>query len=699
MISMLDRILKPELRSNPEFQAALIRFSIWLFAASFIGIGGLSRYYQVVDTYYYWLFGGYFIIFCGLFISITYRAVWEARRYFSVLVDISATSFAIFLTNEVISPFFLLYIWIFISQGTRYGKAHLTVASFLSLASYGLLLILMNGWSEYTFEAFFLMLSLLLLPLYQHSLLQKLREARAEAERLNQVKSDFLSTMTHELRTPLSGIAGMVSLLQETPLAADQKDHVESILKASNHLGALVDDVLDMSKIESGRIEIDSSPIELRTLLQGICTSLMSQALAKKLELICQIDEQLPQMIRGDELRLRQILFNLMGNAIKFTQKGEVLLRAELRAADKDMADSYLYLEVVDTGIGIPEHALATLFERFAQVDLSTTRRFGGTGLGTSIAQHLAYLMGGEIGVQSTLNKGSCFWVKLPLLKYGVGLKRPQHPALHGLNVVIFEPNATHLSVIVNASKEVGLNCRAARTIGGLRDAVSALNKQGMLDLMIIADSPQGQNLSRIGAIARELPQQDLPIVYIGYSVRQSLYDMPSHYLLMKPFVPEQLWHQMDQALSLSSCDMSGTPEQQTASAMIEDRGIHVLIAEDNEINAKVLETILLNNGYQVTVAKDGQEALELTEHNNYQIALVDLHMPRLDGLGFIRAYRSGEVDCHMPVIALSVTTSEEMRQECLIAGMDEVVTKPIMANELILLIQHHLDCDAELVK
>jgi len=620
-----------------------------------------------------------------------YRAAWEARRYFSVFVDISATSCSIFLTNEVISPFFLLYIWIFISQGTRYGKVHLTVASLLSLAAYSLLLTIMNGWQEYTFEAFFLVLSLLVLPLYQHTLLQRLREARAEAERLNQVKSEFLSTMTHELRTPLSGIAGMVSLLQETPLAQDQKDYVDSISKSSKHLGALVDDVLDMAKIESGRIDLESNPVEIRALLQGACSSLMSQALSKKLELICQVDEQLPEMIRGDELRLRQILFNLLGNAIKFTHKGEVVLRAELRAADSDMDDPYLYLEVADTGIGIPEHALATLFDRFAQVDVSTTRRFGGTGLGTAIAQHLTYLMGGEIGVQSTVNKGSCFWVKLPLLRYGAEPQKPQYPALDGLNVVIFETNATSLAMLVDACKEVGTQCRTARTVGGLRDAVSAATQQGRLDLVIIADSPQEQDFARIAATVRELSRHDLPILYLGYSLRQSLYSLPQKSLLMKPFVPSQLWFQMDQVLLLDQHDSFDAVERQSEPVAIEDRGIHVLIAEDNEINAKVLETILANNGFQVTVAKDGQAALELIENNQYQIALVDLHMPRLDGLGFIRSYRASEGDGHMPVIALSVTLSEEMKRECLVAGMDEVATKPIMANDLLSLIQRHV--------
>ncbi len=689
---MLDRILKLELWSNQEFQAAVIRFSIWLFAASFIGLGGVSHYYEVVETHYYWLFGSYFVIFCALLVSIIYRAVWEARRYFSVLVDISATSFAIFLTGEVISPFFLLYIWIFISQGTRYGKRHLTAASFLSVVAYGLLLTLMDGWHEYTFEAFFFMLSLLLLPLYQHSLLQRLREARAEAERLNQAKSEFLSTMTHELRTPLSGITGMAGLLEESQLTPDQREYVASILKASNHLGALVDDVLDMSKVESGRIELESAPVELSTLLLGICSSLMNQARAKKLELICQIDEQVPKMIQGDELRLRQILFNLMGNAIKFTQKGEVLLRARLLAAESDTAHPHLYLEVIDTGIGIPEHALATLFDRFAQVDASTTRRFGGTGLGTSIAQHLARLMGGEIGVRSTLNKGSCFWVKLPLLGPGVEAQKPQYPNLQGLSAVVFEPNATSLAVIVDACKGVGVHCQSARTVSGLQDAVRATNQQNALDLVVIADSPQGQDLAEIGALVCGLSRQDLPIVYLGYSYRQSHYDIPKDDVLIKPFVPEQLWSQIDQVVSLSGCKVPDRSAQQGRSAVMDEGAIHILVAEDNEINAKVLETILVNNGYRVTLANDGQEALELTEHNSYQIAFIDLHMPRLDGLGFIRAYRANEMDSvPMPVIALSVTVSDEMKSECLAAGMNAVATKPVMAADLIRLIQRHL--------
>ncbi len=662
---------------------------IWLYAASFIGLGGVSNYYHVIETHYYWLFGTYFVAFSGLLVSIVIRPVWEARRYFGLVIDVSASSFAIFLTGEVISPFFLLYVWIFITYGTRYGKRLLTAASLLCLVAYGLLLILMNGWSEHTFEAFFFMLSLLLLPLYQHSLLQKLREAREEAERLNRAKSEFLSTMTHELRTPLSGITGMAGLLDETGLTAEQREYVASILKASNHLGALVDDVLDMSKIESGRIELESAPIDLSGLMLGICSSLANQARAKKLELICQIDQQIPKGIQGDELRLRQVLFNLVGNAIKFTPKGEVLLRARLMVAEDDPAHPHLYLEVIDTGIGIPEHALDTLFERFAQVDASTTRRFGGTGLGTSIAQHLVHLMGGEIGVQSTLNKGSCFWVKLPLLGRDMVVQKPQHPALEGLNVVLFEPNKTGLSVMVDACKEAGMQCWPASTMDDLHDAIMAVPQQHSLDLLVVADSPQGEDLSEIAALACELSRQDLPIVYLGYGYRQAHYEIPPNQLLIKPFIPEQLYARIDQVIDGS---VSDSPTALGEPAVIDGSDIHVLVAEDNDINAKVLEAVLVNSGYQVTRAIDGQEALELTRQNSYQIAFIDLHMPRLDGLGFIRAYRANEKGDHpMPVVALSVTVSDEIRGECLAAGMDAVATKPILAADLVQFIQHYL--------
>ena len=203
---MLDKIIKPELRAAPDFQSALIRLAIWLFAASFIGLGSASHYYKIIDAYYFWLFGGYLVVFGGLLVSVILRRSWAARRYFSLIVDISATSFTIFLTNEVLSPFFLLYIWIFISYGTRYGKDYLKAASFLSIAAFSLLMIPMDGWTTYTFEAVFMLLSLMLLPLYQHTLLQKLHDARAEAEHSNRAKSEFLSTMTHELRTPLSGL-------------------------------------------------------------------------------------------------------------------------------------------------------------------------------------------------------------------------------------------------------------------------------------------------------------------------------------------------------------------------------------------------------------------------------------------------------------------------------------------------------------
>ncbi|HEC17658.1 MAG TPA: response regulator [Sedimenticola sp.] len=693
---MLDQIIKPQLRADPEFQSALIRLAIWLFAASFIGLGSVSHYYRVIDAYYFWLFGGYLVVFGGLLISVILRRGWAARRYFSLIVDVSATTFTIFLTNEVISPFFLLYIWIFISYGTRYGKNHLRAASLLSVAAFSLLLTLMGGWASHTFEAAFMLLSLLLLPLYQYSLLHRLHEARAEAERSNRAKSEFLSTMTHELRTPLSGIVGMTHLLEGTRLTPEQNDYVHSISTAAQHLGALVHDVLDMSKIESGKVELESAPFEIRPVVQGVCAALVSQAVDKGLELVCRVDRRLPREVLGDALRVRQILFNLVGNAIKFTNKGEVLVHARLAAPDEDVDRPHLYLEVEDTGIGIPEHALGSLFERFSQVDASTTRRFGGTGLGTSIARDLARLMGGEIGVRSSLGKGSVFWVKLPLLREGDGAGKPDCPyPLRGLTAAVFEPNAASLAAIVEACGEQGVQCRPVQTIGDFGGVISAAGEQGALDLAIIADSPRGQDLPRIGALVRGHLGQDLPLVYLGYSSRQPPGEKHHCARLSKPFLPEQLWEAMGRALSRQPGEDLPAPAgvDGAPAARDEDARIHVLVAEDNEINAKVLHAILENNGYRVTVAKDGQEALELTEDMDFQMALVDLHMPRLDGLGFARAYRAREPEgVRMPMIALSVTAPEERKTECLEAGMDGFVVKPVAADMLVALVQRYTD-------
>ncbi|MCU7914433.1 MAG: hypothetical protein KZQ65_00685 [Candidatus Thiodiazotropha sp. (ex Gloverina cf. vestifex)] len=321
---MFSRLINHELLRNQEFQSALVRLGIWLFSIVYIGLGAWTEYYDVNVILFYLLFGGYFIFFVLTLISVYQHPVLGLRPYVTLFADVSATSLAIFLTQEAVSPFFLLYIWIFVSYGTRYGKPLLMAASVLSLIAFNLVLIALQEWHTHTFEALFFMLLLVLLPIYQYSLLRKLHRARQEAEQANKARGDFLATMTHELRTPLIGILGMARLMQGTPLDAEQKEYLHSILSSAQLLRALIVGILDFSKIDADKLELVSEPFDIRQLVGNVNSSLAGEAQEKQLEMRCWVDPRIPRRLRGDNLRLSQILFNLLGNAIKFTDSGSV---------------------------------------------------------------------------------------------------------------------------------------------------------------------------------------------------------------------------------------------------------------------------------------------------------------------------------------------------------------------------------------
>lgn len=392
------KLLTPSLLRNPEFQSALVRLAIWIFAVVYIGFGAVTDYYAVNLWHYTLLFGGYLILFLFVLTSVFYRPTWEARRYLSLLIDISATSLCIYLTKEVVSPFYLLYIWIFISYGTRYGSAHLKVASLLSILAYTVVLTALGEWERYTFEVIFFLLLLIMLPFYQYVLLRKLHNARLDAEQSDKAKGIFLSSMTHELRTPLSGIMGMSQLLRNTTLDPEQREYVDSITSSANVLDSLISEVLDLSKMDGEGFELKPRLFDIRGLFRDVSLSLSHQALDKGLELICSVDERVPAQLYYDDLRLRQIICNLLSNALKFTESGEIELSASLASAaagDAEASANMLLIAVRDTGIGLSEAEQEKLFECFWQADASPTRDQGGLGLGATITRRLTHLMGG----------------------------------------------------------------------------------------------------------------------------------------------------------------------------------------------------------------------------------------------------------------------------------------------------------------
>jgi len=401
------------LAGNPEFQSALVRLTACLLGALYIAVGASTQYYRVDVPYYLTLFGIYLVSNIGFLVSIALRSEWPARVYLGICLDVVAISLAIFITREAISPFYLLYILVFISAGTRFGKHHLVVASLAAVFGYNVVLIALDEWRLHTFEATFFLALLVLLPLYQYSLLRKVQDARAEAERANQARGDFLAFMTHELRTPLTGVVGMTELLRGTRLDDEQRDCVQAIANSADILGALIGDILDLSKIDAHRIVLERIPFDPRSLVRDVSDALAMRAYSAGLELIADVDPNVPPRLIGDPLRLRQILFNLMGNALKFADRGAVTLEAWPVGGTGGLAR--ILFSVSDEGIGIPADKLNYVFESFTQVDGSYARRYQGTGLGLPIVRRLVALMGGRISVDSAQGEGTTIHFVLPL--------------------------------------------------------------------------------------------------------------------------------------------------------------------------------------------------------------------------------------------------------------------------------------------
>ncbi|NCA70922.1 MAG: response regulator [Sphingobacteriia bacterium] len=686
MQGMLERLgISRQLLGNPEMQSTLVRISTCLVGALYIALAAATDYYVVDWPFYITLLTLYLLSNVTFLISITRRPHWPARVYVGICLDVITISLAIFITREAISPFYLLYILVFISAGTRFGKYPLLVASLVAVTAYNLVLIALDQWRMHAFEAGFFLVLLILLPLYQYSLVRKVQDARAEAERANQAKGDFLAFMTHELRTPLTGVIGMAELLKTTPLTPEQRDDLDAIACSADALAALIGDILDFSKIDARQLKLERIPFDPRTPFREVCATLGPVARTGGLELICDLDPALPRMVEGDQLRVRQILFNLVGNAVKFTERGQVLVRARVRPAEAELTQAHLLCEVVDTGIGIAREALPRLFESFRQADESTTRRFGGTGLGTTIARELALLMGGRIGVESELGEGSRFWVRLPLLGERCAPTEPTGQRLTGTAILLIERNRDARALAQVAFEREGASCL---TLDDACEASLARINATHIDLLVIADHPSGLDwarlLERLDAI-RVPRERRILLVYPGH--RPTL--VPSWgRCLSKPYLVEDLIDTAEALLRDGSRDrVSAAGPLVTESAlapMVRDgAGFSVLVAEDNEIAARVITGFLGKMGVPHHRVADGEAALTEALTGRYAIAIVDLRMPKLDGIGFTRRYREQAPERAIPIIALTANAAPDVKDACLSAGMSAFLSKPVKPDEL----------------
>ena len=638
------------------------------------------------DTLPLYVMGIHLLLALIIFLRIAYSTnVSPGRRVFAQFADVAAISWYMAVFGEPAGWLLLLYIWVTLGSGFRFGARYLLSELGMSVVGFGVVLYVNDFWRAHTALGIGLLIGMSAVSLYVLSLVRRMFDAIARAEAANLAKRRFVSVVSHELRTPLNAISGMADLLRDTQLNREQADMLQTLRGSSRVMLGLIEDVLDFSKIEAGKVVLERTDFDLHALVNSTCRIVAAQAAAKGVEFVVSLMPEVPPAVRGDPHHLRQVLINLAGNAVKFTDAGSVTVHVSVQAETE--SNVRLKFSIRDTGIGIAPEAQSKIFDSFTQADQSTTRRFGGSGLGTTIAKQLVQLMGGRIGLESAIGLGSTFWVEIDLEK------QPEHAEaasgdLAGARILLvgFPPQE-------RAAMEEALGGwgAAATAVASVEDGVARLVSEISLakpyhSALLYAS---GEDLQLAQRFRRAAPNPAPPTVLAvprDADVRRfEVLSSGFASVLELPFDKRRLFNVLHSVAAGEEVHEGVVRLQDYARRGAAAVKLRVLVADDNPTNREVIGKILERSGHAVTLVNDGEQTLDAVEADAHDLVILDRNMPGMGGMQALQALRlmtRGRE--RLPVIMLSADATPEAKREALAAGADVFLPKPIEALRLL---------------
>ena len=678
-------------RSDTEHEQVLLRLFISTSVLVYLLTVRLFHPQDLPDWPLGILFGGFFFFSLGQLLAIVIAPAPSAtRRVLAIAADIGISSYLLAATDILGTPWYPVYLWVILGNGFRYGERYLHIATAFSVVGFSYVIATTPFWVEYRGLSIGLLVALVLIPGYAAVLIKRLNDERLRAETASRAKSEFLANMSHEIRTPLNGIIGSGELLRTSNLGPQEREYVETMNASGYALLALIEDILDISKIEAGRLELEHIDFDLHSVVNTTMRVFAQEAKSKEVRLNAHIGLDTPYRLMGDPHHLRQVLTNLVGNAIKFTEKGSVELRChKVRPGD---ASSMIRFEVVDTGIGMSPEVQQRIFENFTQADESTTRRFGGTGLGTSIAKQLVELMGGRIGLHSVPGIGSTFWFDIEFEHQAELVDEQEMLRVQSCRVLRLCQQQNMHTEVAHSLAGWGVPFQDVRDPReALRILMEKSGRETPFEVIILDQVPiDGEMENLLNSLDEQLSLPELTILIVqteATTLTPRIRHLTNRvYTIQHPFDKALLFNALhvSRTANFAKTGVISLPEHVTRDQQAQNQ-LQILVAEDNSVNRMVVGRILERAGHLVELVENGREALDALAKRDYDLVIVDMHMPELGGVDTYRMYRFAHpTDDATPFIMLTANATAEARKECEEIGIHHFLTKPISSSRLL---------------